>query len=265
TNGFKWESNLNVSSFKTKITSLTTGSSHITREGPEWFLANFAQRSQVGYAPNMFFGYIEVGIFQNIDELESSALPVDNTATEREIRKNSIWLCDVKYRDVSGPDGVPDGKITADDRTFLGSPWPKWFGGFTNTFSYKGIQLSVLITASYGNKVYNYLRYQNNNPNNINLGRNMFVEALDYARVAVDGEGNPYLENPGTSINRLSSSSVNGNYTRLTDKYLEDGSYMRVKNITITYSLPASIVGKQKVVRAVRLGASVQNAFTITN
>src|SRR5690606_10862801 len=104
TNGFKWESNLNVSSFKTKITALTTGSNHITREGPDWFLANFAQRSQVGYAPNLFFGYIEEGIFQSIEELENSALPVDNTGAERPIAENSIWVGDVKYRDVSGPD-----------------------------------------------------------------------------------------------------------------------------------------------------------------
>ena len=106
---------------------------------------------------------------------------------------------------------------------------------------------------------------QNNNPNNINLGRNMFIEALDYARVETDADGNPYLLNPGTNINRISSSSVNGNYDRLTNKYLEDGSYVRVKNVTLSYSFPRSFLGNQKVVSGVRLGVSVQNIFTITN
>jgi TonB-dependent starch-binding outer membrane protein SusC len=166
---------------------------------------------------------------------------------------------DVKYKDVSG-----DGKITADDRTFLGSPYPKWFGGFTNTFSFKGFDISILMTFSYGNKVYNYVRYVNNNPNNINLGRNMFVEALDYAKVAEDEEGNPYLLNPDTEVNRITGSSLNGNYDRLTDKYLEDGSYLRVKNISVNYNIPSSLVAKLKVVKSVRVGVSMQNVLTIT-
>ena len=263
-NGLRWESNLNLSGFKTEITELTTGSAHITREGPDWFLANFAQRSAIGQAPWMFYGYIEEGIFQSREELENSARPVDNNGDLRPVAEDGIWVGDVKYRDVSGPDGVPDGKITADDRTIIGNPWPKWFGGFTNTFSYKGFDVSILITASYGNQVYNYLRYQNNNPNNINLGRNMFLEALDYAKLATDEEGNPYLLNPDTEVNRISGSSLNGNYDRLTDKYLEDGSYMRVKNISVNYNIPSSLIGKQKIVRNIRVGASVQNVFTIT-
>jgi TonB-linked SusC/RagA family outer membrane protein len=262
--GFKWESNFNISGFETKITDLTTGSSHLTREGPDWFLANFAQRTQVGYAPWLFFGYIEEGIFQSREEVENSARPVDNNGDPRPVAENSIWVGDVKYRDISGPEGVPDGKITADDRTFLGNPYPKWFGGFTNNFSFKGFEVSILLTYSYGNEVYNYVRYQNNNPNNINLGRNMFIEAFDYAKVATDEEGNPYLLNPDTKVNRISSSSVNGNYDRLTDKYLEDASYLRVKNITINYNLPMSLLGKQNVVRGMRVGVSMQNVFTIT-
>src|SRR5690606_39888290 len=67
-----------------------------------------------------------------------------------------------------------------------------------------------------------------------------------------------------TQVNRISGSSVNGNYDRLTDKYLEDGSYLRVKNISVTYTLPHNLLGNQNVVRNVRLGVSVQNAFTIT-
>jgi hypothetical protein len=166
---------------------------------------------------------------------------------------------DVKYVDVNG-----DGVITAADRTFLGNPYPKWFGGFTNNFSYKGFDVSILITTSYGNQVFNYLRYQNSNPNNINLGRNMFTEAFDYAKVGVNEDGEAYLLNPDTKVNRLSSSSVNGNYDRLTDKYLEDGSYVRLKNITVTYRIPSDLIGRQNIVKSMMVGVSVQNAFTIT-
>lgn len=259
--GFRWESNLNISSFKTKITALTENTTHITRQGEPWFLQNMAQRSVIGRAPWLFFGYIEDGIFQSRDELENSALPVGSDGNELTIGPGSteVWVGDVKYRDING-----DGKITADDMTFIGNPWPKLFGGFTNKFSYKGIELSVLITGSYGNDVYNYLHLQNSNPNNINLGQNMFSDAIDFARVATDENGSPYLLNPGTKVARVATSSANGNYNRLTNKYLEDGSYLRVKNISINYSLPQSLVNKAKYVNAARVGVSVQNVFTLT-
>lgn len=262
--GFVWESSLNLSGFKTKITALATGTSHITREGEDWFLSNLAQRSQVGHSPWLFFGYKEEGLFQSREELENSALPVDNEGNEHPIGEDGIWVGDVKYSDLSGPDGVPDGKITADDRTFLGNPYPKWFGGLTNNFSFKGINVSILITASYGNQVFNYLRYQNTNPGNINLGSNMFAEAFDYAKVALDNEGNPYLLNPETKVNRMSDNNLNGNYDRLTDKYLEDGSYMRVKNISVSYNIPSSLLARQKIVKGIRVGVSAQNIMTVT-
>jgi TonB-dependent starch-binding outer membrane protein SusC len=258
--GFRWTSNLNLSSFETKITGLTENTTHITRQGEPWFLQNMAQRSVEGRAPWLFFGYVEEGIFQSREEIENSALPVGSDGNELPIAADQVWVGDVKYKDVDG-----DGKITAGDMTFIGNPWPKLFGGLTNTFSYKGIELSILITGNYGNDVYNYLHLQNSNPNNINLGQNMFKDAIDFARVANDENGNPYLLNPGTNVARVASSSVNGNYNRLTNKYLEDGSYLRVKNISINYSLPQTLVSKTKFVNSARVGFSVQNVFTLTN
>jgi TonB-dependent starch-binding outer membrane protein SusC len=254
---FRWESSFNISQFKTKIKSLTSGSSQIDKIN--WWMRNWTQRSVVGEAPWLFYGYIEEGIFGSVEEIENSALPADANGDEFPIAENSIWVGDVKYRDVNG-----DGIISGEDQTFIGNPWPKWYAGFTNSFSYKGINLSVLITSSYGNDVYNYIRNENSNPNNINLGRNMFTTAFDYAKITTDENGNPVLENPGTNVARMSGGNKNNNFDRHTNKFVEDGSYVRLKNVTVTYNLPATLIGKQKVVKGARLGFSAQNVLTIT-
>jgi TonB-linked SusC/RagA family outer membrane protein len=253
----RWETSINVSQFKTEIKELTTGQSQIDKIN--WWMSNWTQRTVVGESPWMFYGYIEEGVFQSVEELENSALPADNNGVEFPIAENSIWVGDIKYKDVNG-DGIINGK----DQTFIGNPWPKLFAGWNNNFSYKGFNLNILVTCSYGNDVYNYIRKENSNPNNINLGRNMFLTTFDYAKVATDENGNPYLLNPGTNVARMSGGNKNNNFDRHTDKFVEDGSYVRVKNISLTYNLPASLISKQNLIKNVRLGASVQNAFTIT-
>jgi len=260
----RWESNLNISHFKPKITKLYTESSSIARNAPSWYMSpQWSQRSEVGETPWYFFGYIEDGIFESVAEAEASARPADNNGDPYPVDEDNIWIGDVKYRDISGPNGVPDGIITADDQTNIGSPWPQYFGGLTNSFSYKGIDLSILLTGTFGNDVYNYVRMRNSNPNGINLGQNMFKETLNYAKIGVDAEGNPMLENPGTDIPRMTG-SVNNNYGRHTTKYVEDGSFVRVKNITVSYNFPAALLARQKFIKGARVGVSAQNLYTFT-
>lgn len=259
--GFKWTSNFNISSFKTKINAFYSEAALLNRTS--WWLADWTQRSVVGQAPWLFLGYIEDGLFQSIEEIENSALPVDNNGDELAIDPASIWVGDVKFRDISGPDGTPDGIIDVNDQTFIGNPWPEFFGGFTNTFSYRGFDLSILITGTYGNDIYNYMAKVNTNPNAINLSRNLLINTLDYARVSEDENGNPILSNPGTDVARISH-GPNDNYERHTSKWVEDGSFLRLKNVTLTYNLPASLLSKQKIVRAARVSFGAQNLATIT-
>ncbi len=254
---FNWSTNFNLSHYKTVVKSLTTESSQIDKIN--WWMNNWTQRTVVGQAPWLFYGYVEEGIFQSLEELQNSALPADNNGVEFPIAENSIWVGDVKYKDING-----DGIITGEDQTFIGNPNPEYFGGLTNSFSYKGFDLSVLITSTIGNDVYNYLRNENSNPNNINIGRNLFSGAFDYAKVDYDAEGNPYLLNPGTTVARMSGGNKNNNFQRHTDKYVEDGSFVRLKNITLNYNLPTSMVEKLKYVRGARIGVSAQNIYTIT-
>jgi hypothetical protein len=122
----------------------------------------------------------------------------------------------------------------------------------------------VLFTSTLGNDIYNYLRNENSNPNNINVGRNLFIGAFDYAKVATDPEGNPYLLNPGTTVARMSGGNKNNNFQRHTNKYVEDGSYVRLKNVSLNYNLPASLLGKQPVVKGAQFTAGVQNLATFT-
>lgn len=260
---FRWESNLNLSHFKSEIKSLNSEKAFF--EHSSWWLNQqdpWTQRSAIGLQPWLFRGYIEEGVFTSVDEIAKSAVPVDNNGARRPTAPTAgIWVGDVKFKDING-----DGKIDVNDKTYIGNPWPKLFGGFTNSFSYKGFDLSVLITGTYGNDVYNFIAWENSNPNNINLGRNMMTTALDYAKVATDPTGKAYLLNPETRVARIISGvDINGNYSRITSKYVEDGSYLRLKNISLGYNIPQSLIEKQKIVRGVRAIVGAQNLYTLTN
>jgi TonB-linked SusC/RagA family outer membrane protein len=261
TKNFRWESNLNLSHFKTEITALTTNSSFIERSS--WWMNNWTQRAAIDYAPWLFRGYIEEGLFQSLEEIGKSAVPVDNQGNRRPIDVNTgIWVGDVKYKDMNG-----DGKITVDDMTNIGNPWPKLTGGFTNTFSYKGFDLSILITGVYGNDVYNYIAAEASNPNNIYLSRNLFIKAMDYAKLTTDANGKPALANPGTNVPRMTSNTVanDNNFGKITNRFVEDGSYLKLKNISLSYNIPVKYLGYTKVIKGLRATLGAQNIYTLTH
>lgn len=258
---FKWSTNINISGFKTKIKKFNSDNGFMERSS--WWLNNWTQRSSLGESPWLFRGYIEEGIFQSTAEIDASAVPVDNNGNRYPTEVNGIWVGDVKYKDISGPQGAPDGKIDVNDITDIGNPWPKLFGGLTNSFAYKGFDLSILLTSTYGNDVYNYMARTNTNPNNINLSRNLLIESMDYARPMLMENGTTGLQNPGTDVARISY-GPNGNYARISNKFVEDGSFIRLKNISLGYSLPNSLLSKQKLVRSARLMFGAQNIATIT-
>ncbi|NIJ54397.1 TonB-dependent receptor [Dyadobacter arcticus] len=254
--GFKWESSLNISSFKTKIKSFYSESAFVDRTS--WWLQDWTQRSEVGKAPWLFRGYVEEGLFQSVAEIDGSAVPVDNNGNRMPTNVNNIWVGDVKFKDLNA-----DGKIDEQDLTNIGNPWPKMFAGFTNTFSYKGFDLSLLFTSTYGNDIYNYLGKLNTNASNINLSRNLLEHAMDYAKPTTNESGEVVLSNPGTDVARISN-GPNGNFTRHTDKWVEDGSFIRLKNVSLSYNVPAAFLTKQKIVRGARLTVGAQNVLTFT-
>jgi TonB-linked SusC/RagA family outer membrane protein len=262
---FKWDANINLSQFKTVVESLNSESAFMDRRSDWIFGYTFpwVQRSSIGQQPWLFRGYIADGIFQSVKEIETSPVPVDGNGNRRPAANTNegIWVGDVKYKDING-----DGVITAADQTNIGNPWPKLSGGFTNNFSYKGFDLSILIIGVYGNQVYNAIRQLSLNPNNVNLSRNFLSDMKDYAKFAGDA-GDPRLTNPGTNIPRITTGGVSSdnNQSVVSSRFVEDGSYLRLKNISLTYNIPAKYLGYTKIIRGLKIGVAAQNLFTLTH
>jgi TonB-dependent starch-binding outer membrane protein SusC len=264
TKAFRWETSLNLSSFETTIESFYSDAAFLDRTS--WWLDNWTQRSAVGYAPWLFRGYISEGLFQSVEEINNSAIRVDNNGNRLPVDPSTgVWVGDVKYRDISGPDGKPDGKITTHDETFIGNPWPKLFGGFTNSFSYKGFDLSIMFTGTFGQDIYNQLAKRNSNASSIYTSRNLLINAIDYARIIMKN-GQPVIENAGTDIPRITNSQIanDNNYNTTSSRWVEDGSFVRLKNVSLSYNLPASLIAKQKVIKGLRATVGAQNLATFT-
>jgi len=257
---FRWETNLNLSHFKTTVTSLNSDNAFLERVS--WWMNNWTQRAAIGYEPWLFRGYIVEGLFQSVEEINKSAVPVDNQGNRRPTDPaTGIWIGDVKYKDING-----DGKIDVKDITNIGNPWPKLTLGFTNTFSYKGFDLSILITGVTGNDIYNYIASANSNPNNIYLSRNLLIQGMDYAKLKTEG-GKTFITNAGTLVPRITNNTVanENNHSKISGRFVEDGSYLRLKNVSLSYNVPVKYLNHTKVIKGFRATISAQNVYTLTH
>lgn len=148
---FQWDSDFQISFNKNKLKALSgTANAQIVGYG-QW--NDVVSVSNVGESLYNFYGYVCDGVYQDYEDLQKSPKPEQYPSNGVFNRKNTVWVGDIKYKDISGPDGKPDGVINEYDKTNLGSPMPKFTFGWTNTFRYKDFDLSIFINGSYGNKV----------------------------------------------------------------------------------------------------------------
>ena len=235
----------NFSIIKNKMTELN-GVDYIGLSSSELHGRNFDQetsRSAVGQPIGSFFVYEADGLFQNDAEIQ-------NYKNDKgELLQPNAKPGDIRYKDISGPDGVPDGVINDLDRTIIGCAQPKLFGGFNNTFSYKNFDLNVNTIFTIGNDVYNGTRVT---MENMQGSTNMFASTMNYW--TPDNQNAP-LPRP------LRSKAV----MRVSNQYVENGSYLRFQNITLGYNVPTEFLSFTKYVSGLRVYASLQNFFTITS
>lgn len=152
----------------------------------------------------------------------------------------------MKYEDVSG-----DGILDARDRTIIGNNQPDFIYGMTNTFSYKNIDLSIAIQGTQGGQILNLSRRFFDN---LEGGGNNLTLALDRWRSP---------EDPGNGKVPRANARTTGNNNAVSSRWVEDGSYLRIQNVSLGYRLPKSVIDRLKL-QQVRIYASVQNLYTWT-
>ncbi|MBV8391295.1 MAG: TonB-dependent receptor [Mucilaginibacter sp.] len=260
---FTWKTTLTLSRNVNKVLSLGSGGSDANLSQTSYVINDVVEKTVVGKPVGEFYGYVFDGVFASPKDFQTHALPVDQSGKPYPISAagGGIWYGDRKFKDLNG-DGVIDSK----DETYLGSPLPKFQYGISNSFSYKNFDLNIFFSGSYGNKVFNQVAIAQNNPQNNTA---YFTSVLNYAHLAlVNPNGsasdinNVYVTNPNTTIVGLRNDNTNNN-NRPSNLFIEDGSFLRCKDITLGYRLPENILSKIYV-RSLRVFGTVTNAFIIT-
>jgi TonB-linked SusC/RagA family outer membrane protein len=228
---FTWNTSFNISFNRNKIISLASGQSQLANQG--------VVRNYVGRPMGDFYLYIVEGTFNNEDDLAKYP------------RLGSQGIGDLRYRDVSGPDGKPDGRITADDQVHAGNYQPDFVFGIGNSFSYRNFDLNILLDGAYGAEAYRSQELP------LSLSRwleNGSAESLGRWRSASE-PGNGRYHRAGTT--NLSSDIA------ASTRYLYNGSFVRIRNITLGYTFPEIMLRKWGIQR-LRIYATGQNIYTFT-
>ncbi|WP_345263538.1 SusC/RagA family TonB-linked outer membrane protein [Nibrella viscosa] len=229
-----YEATLTGTLLENKIVSLANDLQYINYINPG-YRGLQPIRNQLGYSISAFYGYQVAGIFQTQEEV-NSAPPQDGKGVGR-----------FRYVDVNG-----DGRITPDDRTYLGSPVPKFTGGFNFTIRYKGFDLNAYTYASVGNKIFNASKWFTD-----------FYPSFAGAAISERVKNSWTPQNPGATIPIFETASNFSTNQVANSFYVENGSYLRFQNLSIGYNLPANILERLRATR-LRISASVNNLATVT-
>ncbi|OQP60528.1 SusC/RagA family TonB-linked outer membrane protein [Niastella vici] len=255
---FSWKTDFVASHNINEILKLNTDGASL----PGYYGGSIASNSVVGRSIGEFYGYMVDGVFATPDDFKTHAIPAKaGVKLPVGAAGGSIWYGDLMFRDMNG-DGIIDEK----DQTFLGSPIPKFQLGLGNTFTYKNFDLNIFFSANIGNKVLNGMRINGEYPG---TSYGYLKSLTGYAKLALkDPNGsatdinNVYVVNPETRIVGIRNDNTNEN-NRISDKFIEDGSFVRCKTIALGYNLSEKLLSKAHL-HALRLYVNVTNAFIIT-
>ncbi|MFH5831283.1 SusC/RagA family TonB-linked outer membrane protein [Halalkalibaculum sp. DA384] len=203
--------------------------------------------TRVGEPIGQFYGYVSDGLFRSWDEVYSHASQNQDPNGGRDQATASRYTApgDIRFRDLNG-----DGQVDSDDKTVIGNPIPDFTYGFVADLTYKNVDLNLFIQGNYGNQILNgAIKWLRDFRQNFNQG----TEYLD--------AWTP--ENSDSDIHRVAAQDPNSNMSRLSDIYVENGSYLRIKNLTLGYTFNRQLVERAGI-RQLRAYMAAQNLLTLT-
>jgi hypothetical protein len=232
---FNFSANGNFAYLKNEVTYVASDTRFINGDAAFQSMGPVT-RTEVGQSYNTFYGFQSAGIFQNAAEV------ANNKNGAGGLIQPTAKPGDFRWVDTDG-----DGSITDKDKTFLGSSLPKYTFGLTLNADYKGFDVMVFAQGAAGNKIFQGLR-------RLDIGTaNWQTRAL--SRWTGDGTSTTYP--------RLTSADDNGNFGKMSDFYLEDGNYLRLKVVQIGYTLPVKMLKKIGGTK-LRVYATGENLLTLT-
>src|SRR5690606_26579469 len=247
---FSWASAFNISFNRNKILSLTEGQDKLflTPSFESQYNANPLYISEVGRPAGMFYGYIWDGVYNydSFDNPSEGVYTLKNSESDNGTGRTNIQPGDIKYRDLNN-----DGVIDPHDLTILGRGLPIHAGGFNNDFGYKNFSLNVFLQWSYGNNLYNANRLMYEGNGNIRTNTNQYATYVD--------RWSP--ENPNSTLFRSRGQGVTGYHS---NRVLEDGSYLRLKTVSLGYDIPPRLI-KSLYMNKLNISVAAQNLLTWTN
>jgi len=241
---FNWNLTANFDVTRNKVLSLSTPSANINAGANGDFGGFEITRTEAGQPIQSFYGWVVDGIFQSAEEVRAAnAL----AGAGKFYQNEKTAPGDIRFRDLNG-----DGKIDPSDRTYLGSYIPKFSYGLNWSGNYKNFDFTMFFQGVYGNKVYNGTKV---------IGQGML--RLFNASTEVLNAWTP--QNTNTDVPRAVSGDPNQN-SRTSDRFLEDGSYLRLKNLSVGYTVPGDRIGKLtgNVLTKARIYVSSHNLLTFT-
>lgn len=238
TGAFSWDVSGNISHNQNRVLSLGAGLNSFVGPGFGAVASQSLTTARVGSPIGSYYGYRIDGVYQNQNQVDAG--PTDNYT-----RLPGMFI----FKDISGPDGKPDGAITVDDREIIGTPYPDFIFGVTNNFSWKGFALNVFLQGSIGQDVVNANRYT---MDGLNRG--------SASNVRQDAWENRW-RGEGTSNYYPMAGMVDPFQSRFTDFIVEDASFVRVKNVTLSYTLPRRAL---PVFKSLKVFGSLGNLLTWT-
>ena len=230
---FQWQVGASVGHYKNEITELPDG-----RQYEDNSVYGATIRTQVGQSANQFYGYQSLGVFSTSEEAQAAGLFV---LADNGMDRHYFAVGDVHFADLNN-----DHQITEADRTFIGDPNPDIYGNIFTTAAYKHFKLDLRFNYSLGNDVYNYQRSQ------LEGGQRFMNQTTALNR-------RWQMEGQQTDVPQITFQDPMGN-SRFSDRWIEDGSYLRLKAVTLSYDLPL----QSEYIQGVQFWIQANNVFTLT-